>query len=92
MQNVATCAKLATGKPRPILIDMRSMKAQSREVRAYYTGPESAKMLTATAILVESPMSRLIGNFLLGFNKINVPTRLFKSEDEALVWLKGFRQ
>jgi hypothetical protein len=89
-QNVALCAKFAAGKRRPILIDMRTLKAQSREVRAYYNGPESKKLLLATALLVESPMSRMIGNFFLGFNKTDVPTRLFKSEAEALAWLKGF--
>jgi len=91
-QNVAACAKLAAGKRRPILIDMRNLKAQSREVRAYYTGPEGTKLNLAMAILVESPMSRVIGNFFLGFNKMDLPTQLFKSEDEALTWLKGFRE
>jgi hypothetical protein len=89
-QNVAACAKLAAGKPRPTLIDMRNLKAQSREVRAYYTGPETARLNLAIAILVDSPMSRVIGNFFLGFNKTDAPTKLFKSEDEALTWLKGF--
>jgi hypothetical protein len=89
-RNVAASVKLAAGKRRPILIDMRVMKTQSREVRAYYNGPESRKVLHAIAILVDSPMSRMIGNFFLGFNRTDVPTRLFKSEDEALAWLKGF--
>ena len=89
-RNVAAAAKLSGGKPRPILIDMRALKAQSREVRAYYNGPESRKVLCAIAILVDSPMSRMIGNFFLGFNKTDVPTKLFRSEDEALAWLKGF--
>ena len=89
-ENVAACAKCAAGQRRPILIDMRNIKAQSREVRAYYTGPETKNLLVAIGILVESPMSRMIGNFFLGFNKMDMPTRLFKSEDEALTWLKGF--
>jgi hypothetical protein len=36
-QNVAACARFAGDKMRPTLIDMRTLKAQSREVRAYYT-------------------------------------------------------
>ena len=89
-QNIVACTKVAAGTPRPILIDMRNLKGQSREVRAYYTGPESTKLNTAVAILVDSPVSRVIGNFFLGFNKMDLPTQLFKSEDEALTWLKGF--
>jgi hypothetical protein len=91
-QNMAASAKLAAGQRRPILIDLRSIKTQSREVRAYYTGPEARKLLLAIGLLIDSPMSRMIGNFFLGFNKMDLPTRLFKSEDEALVWLKGFRE
>ena len=88
--NVATCARFAGDKVRPTLIDMRTLKAQSREVRAYYTGPESKKIICAVAVLVDSPISRVIGNFFIGFNKMDLPTKLFKSEDEALTWLKGF--
>jgi len=89
-QNVAIFAKIAAGKPRPLLIDMRAMKTQSREVRAYYTGPETLRLNLAVAVLVDSPISRVIGNFFLGFNKMELPTKLFKSEVEALAWLTGF--
>ena len=88
--NVATCARFTGDKQRPMLVDMRTLKAQSRDVRAYYTGPESQKIICAAAVLVDSPISRIIGNFFLGFNKMDLPTKLFRSEDEALTWLKGF--
>jgi hypothetical protein len=89
-QNVAIVAKLTAGKPRPMLLDMRALKTQSREVRAYYAGPETTSLSLAVAVLVDSPISRVIGNFFLGFKKRNLPTKLFKSEVEALAWLKGF--
>jgi hypothetical protein len=89
-QNIVICTKLVAGKRRPILIDLRALKAQSREVRAYYTGPEAMNLNLAIAILVDSPMSRVIGNFFLGFSKTDWPTKLFKSEVEALAWLQGF--
>ena len=89
-QNVAIVAKLAAGKRRPMLLDMRAMKTQSREVRAYYTGPETTNLNLAIAVLVDSPTSRVIGNFFLGFKKMALPTKLFKFEVEALAWLKGF--
>jgi hypothetical protein len=91
-RNVIICAKLAAGKRRPMLIDLRGVKTQSREVRSYYTGPEAQTLFAAVALLIESPMSRMIGNFFLGFNKMDLPTRLFKSENEASVWLKEFRE
>jgi hypothetical protein len=35
-------------------------------------------------------MSRVIGNFFIGFSRTNIPTRLFTSEAEAIDWLKTF--
>ena len=83
-QNVAICTKLTAGKPRPMLLDMRALKTQSREVRAYYAGPETTRLNLAVAVLVDSPISRVIGNFSLGFDTMELPTKLFKSEVEAL--------
>jgi hypothetical protein len=89
-RNVAASEKIITGGPRPMLVDIREIKSQSRDARVYYARPQTARIVGAYAILVGSPISRVIGNFVLGFNKMNVPTRLFTSEAEALAWLKGF--
>jgi len=61
-----------------------------REARRYFAGEETAKVESAAALLIESPLSKAIGNFFMGLNKPIVPTRLFTSEAEALAWLKGF--
>jgi hypothetical protein len=44
--------------------------------------------VSAFAIIIQSPLSRVIGNFFMGLNKPRVPARLFKSEKEAVKWLK----
>jgi hypothetical protein len=89
-QIVAASRQLVQGTPRPMLVDLRDIRSHSREARQLYARPESSGTLRAAAILVGSPISRVIGNFALGFNKLVVPTRLFTSEAEALDWLKGF--
>jgi hypothetical protein len=89
-ENIAACAKICQGKKRPMLVDFRQIKAQTREARAYYAGEESAKIFSAVSLLVASPVSRVIGNFFTGLNRPIYPLRLFTSEDEALAWLKGF--
>ena len=66
-ENVRACARIGGGRRRPLLVDMRQIKSQSREARDYYAGEGSAAQYTAVAILVGSPISRLIGNFFLGF-------------------------
>jgi hypothetical protein len=76
--------------PRPFLMDIRGARALTREARAYYASREAAQLFTATALLVDSPVSRAIGNFFLGLNRPEMPTRLFASEGEALAWLRTF--
>jgi hypothetical protein len=81
---------LGAGRSRPSLVDLTGMKAMSREARTYFAGPETAKTEKAAALLIGSPLGRAMGNFFMGLNKPIIPTRLFTSEDEALVWLRGF--
>jgi len=86
-ENARVNDRLSPGRRRPLLVDIRPMQGIDREVRAYYS---SLQTITARALLVESPVSRLIANFVIQLNKPVVPTRLFTSEAEAVVWLKGF--
>lgn len=83
-------ASSSGGARQPILIDLADMRSISREARKYFAGVEAAKVQTAVAILVGSPLTRAIGNFFMGFDKTLAPTRLFGSEAEALEWLQGF--
>ncbi len=89
---IAAVVKLGKGKKCPFLADLRGVKSASREVRQYYAGEAAARAAAAAAILVGSPISRMIGSFFLGLNKPGIPVRLFASESEATEWLKGFRE
>ena len=89
-ENMSVEVQLSGGKRRPLLVDLRGMKSFDRDARAYYAGQEAAKYQSAIALLIGSPLSRVIGNFFIGFNKPAMPTRLFTSELEALEWLKEF--
>jgi hypothetical protein len=82
--------QLYEGKRRPALIDMRNLKSFDREARKYFAGEEARQTVRAQAIVVGSPVSRVLGNFYLGLSPPQTPIRLFTSEDEALEWLKGY--
>jgi hypothetical protein len=90
--NVAAAARLAAGRKRALLIDMRQVSFISQEARRVYAGRETNRYTLALALLVESPLSKLIGNFFIGLNKPLFPTKLFNSEREAIAWLKGHMQ
>jgi hypothetical protein len=80
--------QVSNGTKRPILVDIRGVKSQDRGARMYYSGPEAAASILGIAILIGSPMSRLLGNFFFGFNKPRIAIKLFTSEAEAIKWLK----
>jgi len=88
--NVEACARLAAGRRLPLLVDMRQIRFASREAREYHTGQVPARYSRAQALLVSSPVSRVVGNFMLGLHvaKASFPVRLFTSESEAIEWLK----
>ena len=79
--------KLIGNNPRPILIDIRKIKNITGEARVYTQKSGTIDVLVAVAILVGSPLTKIIGSFALGFNKPTVPTKLFLSENAAVNWL-----
>jgi hypothetical protein len=87
---IRAVAELGGGVARPALVDLRELRSMSRDCRKYFAGPETAKVESAVALLVGSPVARAIGNFFMGLNKPLIPTRLFTSEAEALGWLREF--
>jgi hypothetical protein len=87
---IQAVAALCGGVRRPALVDLRELRSMSRDCRKYFAGPDTAKVQSAAALLVISPVARAIGNFFMGLNKPLVPTRLFTSEADAVGWLRGF--
>ena len=77
------------GKALPFLMDIRKARGISREARSMFASAEAAQIFAATALLIGSPLSRALGNFFLGLNKAQMPTRLFTDETEALAWLRS---
>ena len=73
----------------PILIDSRGIKSISREARSFFTTNGRATNTMAFAILIDSAVSKVVGNFFLGINKPAVPTKLFMDEELAIQWLRN---
>jgi hypothetical protein len=87
-ENSVAVNSLFNGKKFPLLIDSRGIKSMSKEARNQFTTKGRDTSTTAFAILIDSPLSRVIGNFFMGINKPAVPTRLFDNEMDAEIWLK----
>ena len=89
-ENTRAIASLHTGKKFPLLIDSRNIKYITKEARDHFSIKNRETVVTSFAILIYSPLSRIIGNFFMGLNKPTVPAKLFTDEQEALQWLKKF--
>ncbi|WP_438030378.1 DUF7793 family protein [Sorangium sp. So ce233] len=87
---VRATIELADGTPRPVLVDIRAQKSVDRVAREYFAGAEAAKGHCALALLVDSPVSKAIGNFFLALSQAPVPRKLFTTEEDAARWLRGF--
>jgi hypothetical protein len=86
--NVEAAASLAGDRKVPVLIDLRHVHFISQDARRFYAGKRPAKYSLALALVIGSPLSKLMGNFFLWLNKPPFPTKLFTSEQDAIDWLK----
>jgi hypothetical protein len=87
-ENTAAVIKVSGDSNFPILVDLREIKSISKEARDHFSMRGRKPHVTAIAMLVKSPVSRIIGNFFLGLNRPTVPTRLFTAEKDAITWMK----
>lgn len=89
-EGIAAIHKVSKGKKRPLLVDLKAQKSMSREAREFYSDDTRDNEANAVVLLVDSPVSRIIGSVFLGINKPKLPIKLFTSEGDAIAWLKGF--
>ena len=89
-ENLEAVSQVSQSKIRPVFADIRNIRSIGAEERKFYARMETKGVINAVALLVDSPLSRVIGSFFLGLNKLPVPTRIFTSEEQALAWLRSF--
>jgi hypothetical protein len=87
-ENSEAVNSLYTGEKFPLLIDSRGIKSMTREARNQFSTKGRETHTKAFAIIIDSSLSKVIGNFFMGINKPAVPTRLFDNEIDAEKWLK----
>lgn len=86
-ENTQTVRTLSGDQVYPILVDIRKIRSISKEARDHFAMRDRKPGVLAIAMLVSSPLSRIIGNFFLGLNQPVVPTRMFTDRDQAERWI-----
>lgn len=76
--------------PKPTMVLMQDIARVEREARAFFASEEYMRLCSQTALVVGSPVSRVIGNFFVGLNRPLYPYRIFDDPEFAAEWLRGF--
>jgi hypothetical protein len=74
----------------PMIVDTTLAKSITKEARDYFSMKGRESKIVAFAILINSPLSKIIANFFMGLNKPRVPVKLFTDEDLAIEWCKNY--
>ena len=80
--------RLAQGEKRPVLADVRGLVSADRASRELAAGPAVVAVTARLAMLVDKPVTRLLGNFFLRVTTPAYPMRIFGDEASARTWLK----
>jgi hypothetical protein len=89
-ENSVVVNSFYVNKKFPLMIDARGIKSMSREARAFFTTNGRKTNTLAFAIIIDSSVSKVVGNFFMRISKPGVPTKLFLTEEPASEWLKKF--
>jgi hypothetical protein len=85
---IEAMAQLAGGRRSPLLVDTHDTGPQDRPGRAEFA--LRGDLVSAVALVVGTPLSRMMGNFFLNLSRPMAPTRLFENEASAIAWLLEF--
>ncbi len=82
--------KQFTGKsPYSIVVDIRPLQYITKEARQRFAEDDNSIEI---ALLVKSPLSRMLGNFFLRLHGNTKPVKLFEEEKQAIHWIKKRRE
>lgn len=84
----AAFAEITGGIKHPFLINAGDHVSFTREARNYGSRMEKHQPFKAFALVARTAAYMLMANFYFQFHKPAMPYRIFRSEEEALKWLK----
>jgi hypothetical protein len=87
---LAALAQQTGGVAVPTCVDISQARSMTSESRQYFSGEAANHSVRAVALVVGSPVSRVLASFFMSLNRPAFPTKLFTSEPEAIAWLRGF--
>lgn len=80
---------LTGGRPTPLLVHTTDAGPQDRAARMEFIRRQD--VVSAVALIVGNPLSRMMATFFVNVSRPEVPTRLFEDQVAAAEWLMGYR-
>jgi len=92
-KNLAAAVLETGGQRRPLLIDIRAALPLEDDARRLYSGQMVVDHFSALGLVVdEGPFGRMMGNLYFRVAELEIATRLFATEGEAIAWLLEYRK
>ncbi len=88
--NTEMVRKLSGEKKYPLLVDLNNIKSITKEARDHFAMKGREPLINSLAMVIKSPISRMIGNYFINLSSPTVPTKLFNSKEKAIKWLTPY--
>ena len=87
-EEIDLISPLVTPQGGRLLIDIRPIRSITRGARELFSSDAVSEMgVIGLALIINSSVSRMIGNVYFHWNKTPHPTKLFNDPDKARAWL-----
>ena len=90
--NLLVVKNLSDNKPVLRILDSRNKWNISNEAKEYTETAFKHTNTVAYAVLVNSFTDKILRNFILNFNRPDMPVKTFTNETEAITWLLAFKK
>jgi len=87
-KNLSAAIRETGEQRRPLLLDLRQAMPLDDDIRRQYSGPRVVDNFSALGLVVDDgPFGRMMANLYLSVADLEIATRLFATEGEAIAWL-----
>jgi hypothetical protein len=73
-----------------LVSDIRIVKNSTKQARDFLASKAGCEGVIAAAVIIDSSVGSMIGNFFISISKPLVPTKIFTNELDAKKWLSSY--
>lgn len=82
--------KVFNGITYPVIANVISVKSSTKAARDFFASETGCEGINAAAVIINSPVGSIIGNFYIRISRPLRPTKLFTDVTQAKKWLAQF--